>query len=128
MGDSRPYVAVGAKDKTAAEYENFCGCVAQLLDDKSLTGDLEGQWVIFKDGWVYGMAAYRTQRDAEVFARQIFRDEPNASYIVVEVDLEKHDISPLAVLASALSDVEFVQRQEEQERLEDEDDSGGESE
>ena len=104
----RNYVAIGEKGETAKEYERFLGCIAQLLDDQTLVGDVEGRWVIFKDGWVYGLATYLNEDDARAFARQMFRDEPMASYIIVQVDPEKHAISPLHLLASALSDVDFV--------------------
>jgi len=125
---ANPYFAVGDKDATRAEYEKFCGSIAQLLDEQSMIGDVAGQWVIFKDGWVYGMASYKTYADAYAFAQQIFRDEPDASYIIVEVDLEKHDISPLVVLASALSDVDQAQICAKEGESSEEDDAESETE
>ena len=116
-----PYIAIGDKKKTEQEYQNFCGSIAQLLDDKTLVGDAENRWVIFKDGWVYGLATYPCESDARAFARQMFRDEPDASYIIVEVNLERHDISPLVILASAFSDVDAAKFKESNE--EDEEDA-----
>jgi hypothetical protein len=72
-----------------------------------MLGDLAGKWVIFKDGWVYGLAAYDTQKEAISFGKQIFRDEPHAAWIVVQVDIEQHQISPLHLLGDALSQLEF---------------------
>jgi hypothetical protein len=92
----------GDKDVADREYKSFRGCLAQLLDDQTLVGDVEGRWVIFKDGWVFGMATYASQDDAIAFGKQIFRDEPHATYIIVEVDAEKHALTAMHLLASAL--------------------------
>jgi hypothetical protein len=88
------------------EYERFRGCLAQLLDPESMVGDVEGRWIIFKDGWVFGMAAYDSEDNARAFGRQIFREEPDASYIIVRVDAEEHAVSGLHLLASAVSDAD----------------------
>lgn len=109
------YFYAGDWDVAEQEYERFRGCLAQLLDDQTLVGDVEGRWVIFKDGWVYGMATYATEGDARAFGRQIFRDEPNADYIVVQVDPEKHALSAMHLLASALSDVDSFDFAEEKD-------------
>jgi len=95
------------------EYERFQGCLLQLIDDESMVGDLEGRWVIFKNGWVFGLSSYPTESDARAFARQIFRDEPNADYIVAQVDPEKHALSAMHLLASALGDVDVINLQED---------------
>ena len=100
------YYSSNGSEEARAEYERFRGCIAQLLDDETLVGDVEGRWVIFRDGWAYGMATYPTQDDALAFAKQMFRDEPGATYIIVQVDIEAHNINAMEVLASAISDAE----------------------
>ena len=54
------------------------------------------------------MAAYDTLAKARTFASVIERDEDNPAYIIVKVDLEEHRISPLQMLADAISDAEFL--------------------
>lgn len=100
------YTAVGSAETTKQEYERFRGCIAQLLDDETIVGDVEGRWVVFKDGWVYGMATYPSLHDAQVFGQQMFRDDPDASYIIVKVDLDLHELNAMETLASAISDAE----------------------
>jgi len=39
----------------------------------------------------------------------MFRDEPNAPYIIAQVEPEKHALSAMHLLASALSDVDSLQ-------------------
>jgi len=102
--DGGNYFAVGNDEKARKEYENFRSVIAQLLDDETLVGDVEGRWVVFKDSWVYGMATYPSKSDAIAFGRQMFRDEPDATYIVVQVDLEIHGINAMEILASAMTD------------------------
>jgi len=97
----------GSEEAADAEYERFRGCMAQLLDDKTMVGDVENRWVIFKDGWVYGMATYPTEEDATVFAWQIFRDERDTPYIIVRVNPEEHAISAMHLLASALDGLDL---------------------
>jgi len=108
------YYFNGNSDEAAAEYERFQGCLLQLMDESSDIGDLEDKWVIFKDGWVYGLSAFDSQFNASAFARQIFRDEPNATYIVAQVK-EEHALSAMHLLASALSDVESIEMRKKQE-------------
>ena len=31
------------------EYKRFRGCLAQLLDESTMVGDVEGKWIIFKE-------------------------------------------------------------------------------
>lgn len=104
------YRYAGDKDEAAREYARFQGCLLQLTDEASEIGNLEGRWVIFQSGWVFGLSAYATENDALSFARQIFRDEPDANYIVVQVDPEKHALTAMHLLASALSDFEANER------------------
>ena len=99
-------LCVGTKAQAEAEYERFLGCFGQLLDDNTMIGDVEGRWVIFQHGWVAGMATYASSDDALAFARQMFRDEPNASYIIVRVDAEEHQIDGLQMLASCVGDAD----------------------
>ena len=99
---------VGNKEKTEAEYKTFKRCFPQLTDPQEITGDLTGKWVIWKNGWVYGMAAYDTLAAARKMANLIDRDETTPSYIIVKVDLDEHRISPLQMLADAISDAEFL--------------------
>ena len=106
------YYFNGDRDKAATEYARFQGCLLQLMDDSSMEGDLTNQWVIFKDGWVFGLSAFDSSFNASVFAKQIFRDEPCASYIVAQVK-EEHAISPMHLLGSALSDVDALQMRQE---------------
>jgi hypothetical protein len=98
------YYSVGNPEKARAEYKNFRAVIAQLLDDETLVGDVEGRWIVFKDSWVYGMATYPLKEDAIVFGKQMFRDEPDAAYIVVRVELDDHNINAMEVLASAMTD------------------------
>lgn len=100
------YRYAGDADEAAREYERFRGCLLQLTDENTDVGNVEGRWVIFQSGWVFGLSSYATERDALAFARQIFRDDPDATYIVVQVDTEKHALSAMHLIASALSDVE----------------------
>ena len=102
------YFRKGPRDVCEKEYKTFKRCFPQLTDPNEITGDLTGKWVIWKDGWVYGMAAYETQAEARKFASLIERDEDQPVYIVVKVDLNEHQISPLQMLADAISDVEFL--------------------
>jgi len=92
----------------AEEYRKFKRCFPQLTDPTEITGDLTGKWVIWKDGWVYGMASYDSLAKARTFASIIERDEDNPSYIIVQVSLDEHRISPLQMLADAISDAEFL--------------------
>lgn len=103
------YHYAGDEKEGAKEYERFQGCLAQLIDSESLVGNLEGRWVIFQSGWVHGFCSYPSEREAIVFARQIFRDEPDASYIVAQVDPEKHALTAMHLLASALSDLDSLE-------------------
>lgn len=99
--------------KTAeAEYEKFQRCLPQLIDGEAMLGDLDGKWLVWKDGWVYGLASYETMADACSFGRQMFRDDPTAVWIVVRVDIERHQISPLHLLGDALSQLEFEAKDE----------------
>ena len=97
----------GAPEAAAEEYQKFRRCLPQLTDESSMTGDLTGKWVIFRNGWLYDFQGYETEREAIEFSRVILRDEPGADYIVVKVDVELHQISALHLLADALSDAEF---------------------
>jgi len=72
-----------------------------------MVGDLENRWIIFRDGWIYGLASYSTNHSALEFAAVIARGEDSPSYIVVQVDLAQHGVSPLHLLADAFSDLEF---------------------
>ena len=96
----------GAAEAAAEEYAMFRRCLPQLTDADSMTGDLTGKWVIFRNGWLADFQGYKTEREAINFSRAIFRDEPS-SWIVVQVDVTKHQISALHLLADALADVEF---------------------
>jgi len=98
----RNYFALGDTKVAAEEYERFRGCFAQLLDPESMVGDIEDRWVIFKDGWVYGMTSYPSKSDAQAFARQMFRDEAMPTYIILRVNADEHEIDGLHMLASAL--------------------------
>lgn len=100
------YAYVGDRELAAREYAGFRRCLPQLIDGDEITGNLENKWVIFKDGWVYGMAAYETFGAAEAFGRQLFRDEPDATYIVACVNLEAHKVSPLQLLGDAIGDLD----------------------
>jgi len=91
-------------EKAAQEYERFRGCIAQLLDDETMVGDVDGRWIVFQNGWVYGMATYPTKEDAVAFGKQMFRDEPGATYIVVQVDCDAHAITAMHILGSAMTD------------------------
>ena len=102
--DGSNYHAVGDPKQARREYESFRGCIAQLLDDETLVGDVEGRWIVFKDGWVYGMATYPSRHDAIAFGNQMFRDESDATYIIVQVELEGHGVNAMEILASAVSD------------------------
>ncbi len=105
----QPFVhRIGDKEKTAAEYKTFKRCFPQLTDPTEITGDLTGKWVIWKNGWVYGMAAYNTLNEARQMANLIDRDETMPSYIIVKVDLDEHRVSALQMLADAISDAEFL--------------------
>ena len=98
----------GNKETCDREYKTFKRCFPQLTDPTEITGDLTGKWVIWKDGWVYGMAAYDTLNEARNMAALIDRDESNPVYIIVKVDLDEHRISPLQMLADAISVAEFL--------------------
>jgi len=102
------YFKRGSKEITAQEYQKFRRCFPQLTDPEEITGDLTGKWVIWKDGWIYGLAAYDSLAKAQQFAAIIDRDEHSPSYIIVQVSLEEHRISPLQMLADAISDAEFL--------------------
>jgi len=104
-----PYWYSGNPDKAADEYNYFRRCLPQLIDDIAMTGDLNGKWVIFRDGWVYGMASYSTDAEAVKWGKLLHKDEASATWIVVQVDLEKHKISPLHLLADALSDLDYTE-------------------
>lgn len=109
---NEPYWYSGDRELAAVEYSKFRRCLPQLIDANEITGDLEGQWIIFKDGWVYGLAGYPAEREAVEFGRAMFRDEPRAVWIVVRVDLTSHKVSPLEMLSDALSDLEHAQGEE----------------
>jgi hypothetical protein len=96
----------GELPQAKIEYQRFRGCIAQLLDDETMVGDVEGRWVVFKDGWVYGMGTYSEKRDAIIFGRQMLRDEIGATFIVVKVDMEAHAITAMHILGSAVSDAD----------------------
>lgn len=113
-GSNDEYFWCGSGELAEEEYKRFQGSLMQLLDDETMIGDVEGRWVIFKDGWVYGMSTYSSKVDATSFARQIFRDEPSPSYIVVQVDPEKHALSAMHLLASALGDIDSIVLQSEE--------------
>lgn len=98
----------GNKEICDAEYAKFKRCFPQLTDPEEMTGDLSGKWVIWKDGWIYGLAAYDSLEKARRFASIIDRDEASPTYIIVQVNLEEHRISPLQMLADAISDAEFL--------------------
>ena len=100
------YQRFGAVEACEEEYERFRGCLMQLLDDETLVGDAEGRWVIFQNGWVYGMATYASESDANAFARQMFRGETDANYIIAQVDPEKHALSAMHLLASVMGDAD----------------------
>ena len=105
LADGGSFAWAGASREAAhKEYELFRGCIAQLLDPESMVGDVDQRWVIFHGGWVYGMASYATEEDARVFGKQMFRDDPNATYVVVKVDVTAHGLNAMEVLASAVSD------------------------
>lgn len=108
------YRYVGARDAAAAEYKRFQGCLLQLVDPDSMVGNLQDRWVIFQNGWVHGLCGYPTEADAATFGRQIFRDEPDANYIIVQVLPEWHALTAMHLLASALSDVESYQMRQQQ--------------
>lgn len=123
-GHGATYRYGGDREEAAREYERFQGCLLQLVDDESIVGNLEDQWVIFKNGWVYGLSGFSNERDAQVFAAQIFRDEPDANYIIVQVQPEKHALSAMHLLASALSDVESFEMRRKQEEDANEEERG----
>ena len=106
---TRHYFGEGCLEKMSQEYDYFKKCLPQLIDSSEITGDLEGRWIIFKDGWVYGLASYESSNEARDFARQMFRDEPGATWIVVKVDLEQHGVSVLHLLGDALSELDTVE-------------------
>jgi len=103
-GDGGQFFYVGDLRQAEAEYAKFRGCIAQLLDDQTMVGDVLDRWVVFKDGWVYGMATYPHKTDAVAFANQMFRGEPDASYIIVQADLKKHGLNIMEILASGVPD------------------------
>lgn len=48
--------------------EQFKRCLPQLIDPDGPLGDLTDKWVIWEDGWVYGLAAYDDQQTARQWA------------------------------------------------------------
>lgn len=106
--DGGQFWYVGDPKLARREYDLFRGCIAQLLDDETMVGDVAGRWVVFKDGWVYGMGTYPSQADAAIFGRTMFRDEPDATYIVVKADVEGHGLNAMEILGSAISDADGV--------------------
>jgi len=111
---------VGTREAADAEYMRFQGCLLQLNDEASIVGDLEHRWVIFQNGWVHGLTSYKNENDATVFGKQMFRDEPNANYIIVQVEPEKHALSAMHLLGSAISDVESYQMKEQARKAKEE--------
>ncbi len=99
----------GPFDECAEEYKKFQRCLPQLIDSDSMLGDLDGKWVIFKDGWVYGLATYEHEASAVQFARHMLEDDQGSAWVIAQVSLADHSISPLHLLADALSDLEFDQ-------------------
>lgn len=108
------YRYFGTAEEGEAEYKRFQGCLLQLVDENSIVGDLQDQWVIFKNGWVYGLSAFGTEENAIAFANQIFRDEPDANFIIAQVLPETHALTAMHLIGSALSDVESYQMKQRQ--------------
>lgn len=102
----------GDRREAEKEYGRFQGCLLQLVDEDSIVGDLEDQWIIFQNGWVFGLSGFSTESNATTFAKQIFRNEPDANYIIVQVQPEKHAQSAMHLLASAMSDVDSLDLRE----------------
>ena len=123
MGDgkNRPVVYHGTHPAVDEVYEQFKRCLPQLVDPDSQTGDLEGRWVIFKDGYVYGFSSYKTYDSASQFARVMgLSDE--GPFIIALVDLEEHGMHPLHLLSAALIDQEVDQRKDQLDGEEEEGD------
>jgi len=104
--DSLPYTYIGDLQLARKEYEDFQRCLPQLIDESEITGDLEGRWIIFRDGWVYGLASYNTRVEAIQFGGQMHHDEPEATWLVVQVDLNKHMLSALHLLGDVLRGID----------------------
>lgn len=98
-----PVIYFGPHPHVDQEYERFKRCLPQLVDPESQTGDLTGKWVIFQDGYVYGLSGYDTDAMAHSFAYSMGLGDP---HIVALVDLEKHGLHPLHLLSAAIIDQE----------------------
>jgi len=102
------YQFVGDPEIAKGQYETFKKVLGQFLDPAGLEGDLNGKWIVFKDGWVYGMAGYPSESAAMSFAHQMFRTDAVAerNFIIVRVDAELHKVSNLHLLASAFDRID----------------------
>lgn len=92
MNNSVIFYGDGAEE----QYAIFKKVLGQLQGGDPMLGDLTGKWVIFADGYVYGLSSYATSNDACAFAQHMRVPRP---YVVALVDMDKHDVSPLEILA-----------------------------
>jgi len=92
LSDFVVFCGLGAQE----QYAIFKKVLGQLQGGDEMLGDLTGKWVIFADGYVYGLSSYATMHDASDFARVL---SPPGGYIIALVDMDKHDVSPLEILA-----------------------------
>jgi hypothetical protein len=86
----------GPRQEAEEQYGIFKKVLGQLQGGDPLLGDLSGKWVIFADGYVYGLASYKSPDEAYDFSRVM---RLNRGYVVALVDMEAHDVSPLEILA-----------------------------
>lgn len=93
-------------DDINREYQMFRRCLPQLIDNQSMTGDLTGKWIIFANGWLYDFSGFDTAEGAVRWAEHLFQND-TTPWIVVNVNLADHALSPLEMLGNAIADVEM---------------------
>jgi hypothetical protein len=96
MNDSEVCYFFGPKQAAEEQYAIFKKVLGQLQGGDEMLGDLTGKWVIFAEGYVYGLASYHSANAAINFAKVM---RTPGGYVVALVDMDKHDVSPLEILA-----------------------------
>lgn len=92
--------------KPDEKLEQFQRCIPQLIDPDGPLGDLTGKWVIWEDGWVYGLAAYDEHAEARKWAKLM--GVPLAPVFRVTTD----HVHPLELLFAAGEDNDAADNEE----------------